>query len=281
MSENLGLADSLREIGDGLMRFVVDSVPRFVTGLAVLLVGWILAHILRRILSTTFVRLRVDHALERLGVNGMMQSLGFRGSLSESTAKLVYWLVFVLFLKSAALIMGLVPVADAITSFFDYLPRLIAAFLVMLFGSVLARMAGQAVQRSAEESGVDYAKPLGRAVNGGIVFVVAIMAITQLGIDTQMIRTVVVISLAGAALGLALSFGLGSREVTRNLMAGFYARKLFRVGAEVEVGGARGTLTAITPTRTLLAHDGETVSVPNQVFLNEVVRQDESSRGTD
>ncbi len=276
MPERSGLVDTLRGIGDGLIRFVVDFVPRFVTGLVILLVGWILAHVVRRVLDTAFVRLRVDHALERLGVTAMLQGLGVRGSMSKGTAKLAYWLVLVLFLKSAALAMGLLPVADAITSFFDYLPRLLAAFLVMLFGSVLARVAGEAVQRAAGESGVDYAKPLGRAVNGGIVFVVAVMAITQLGIDTQMIRTVVVIALSGLALGLALSFGLGSREVTRNLMAGFYARKLYRVGAEMEVRGERGTLAAVTPTSTLLSRDGSVVSVPNQVFLQEVARQEEA-----
>lgn len=278
MDENLGLVDALREIGQGLVRFAVDFVPRFVTGLAILLVGWILAHVIRRLLNTTFVRLRVDQTLEKLGVTAMTQSLGFRGSLGRSTAQVVYWLVFVMFLKSASLAMGLLPVADAITSFFAFLPRLIAAFLVMLFGSVMARLAGEAVQRAASDAGVDYAKPLGRGVKGFIVFLVAVMAITQLGIDTQMIRTVVVITMAGAALGLALSFGLGSREVTRNLMAGFYARKLFRVGAELQVGEARGTLTAVTPVRTLLSREGETVSIPNHVFLQEVARQEEPPR---
>ena len=110
-------------------------------------------------------------------------------------------------------------------------------------------------------------------VSGAVLFVAAIMAITQLGIDTAMIRTVVVIGLAGLSVGLALSFGLGSRETTRNLMAGFYARKLFRMGDEIAVGEVRGRLTAITATKTLIEVDGRSVAVSNSRLAEEAVTQ--------
>lgn len=142
-----------------------------------------------------------------------------------------------------------------------------------LLGNVVAQFAGRAVEQVAHDAGVDYARPLGRAMAGGILFIVAIMAITQLGIDTEMIRTVAIIGLSGAALGLAISFGIGGRDITRNVLAGFYARKLYRVGEELEIRGVRGVLTAITPTQTVIDQDGRTVTIANSSFLEEIARQ--------
>ena len=61
--------------------------------------------------------------------------------------------------------------------------------------------------------------------------------------------------------------------MTRNLVAGLYARKLFRVGEELEVGGEKGILTSITPIQTLIERGDQVVAIPNSVFLDKVVKQ--------
>ena len=72
---------------------------------------------------------------------------------------------------------------------------------------------------------------------------------------------------------LGLAFGLGSRDVTRNILAGFYARKTFDLGKEIEIRGERGELKSITPTQTLFQQGDRVVAVANSVFLEEVVKQ--------
>ena len=81
------------------------------------------------------------------------------------------------------------------------------------------------------------------------------------------------LALAGLALAFGLSFGLGSRDFTRNILAGFYARKTFQMGEHLSVGEASGRLTAITPTQTILRQDDRIVAVANSVFLEQVVKQ--------
>jgi hypothetical protein len=99
------------------------------------------------------------------------------------------------------------------------------------------------------------------------------MAISQLQIDTEIIRVVTTAVLAGMALAFGLTFGLGSRDMTRNILAGFYARKTFHIGKEIEIRGERGELKSITPTQTLLQQGDQVVAVANSVFLEEVVKQ--------
>ena len=99
------------------------------------------------------------------------------------------------------------------------------------------------------------------------------MAIAQLKIDTDIIRLVTAFGLAGMALAFGLSFGLGARDITRNILAGFYARKVLRIGDPLEVRGEHGTLKAITPTHALIEDGSKTVSIANGTFLDEVARQ--------
>ena len=77
-------------------------------------------------------------------------------------------------------------------------------------------------------------------------------------------------------------FGLLSNVATRmtrrvlvaGLIAGFYARKIFQPGDELEIKGERGVLRSITPTQTLLVQPGDKiVAVSNASFLEDVVRQ--------
>ena len=102
---------------------------------------------------------------------------------------------------------------------------------------------------------------------------VAVMAISQLKVDTEMLRLVTAIVLAAGALAFGISFGFGARDIVRNILAGFYARKFLEVGKPIEVVGQQGILMAITATHTILAREEHNISVSNATFLESVARQ--------
>ena len=112
------------------------------------------------------------------------------------------------------------------------------------------------------------------------LFVIGIMALAQLRIDTEMIRVVTICSLSGIALAFGLSFGLGTRAITSDIMAGFYIRKILRPGDVIEVDGQRGTLRAVTSTQTLLDADDRMIAVANSRLLREVVRRPSPADGS-
>ena len=265
--------EALYSVLDSLTGAFADFLPKFLTGLGVLLVGWILAKLASGGLRTAFDKFKINDLLERFGLTETLGKLGLKDPPGHLLATLAYYLIMALFIQSAAQAIGLLAVSDAITAFFAYLPNLMAALLVLLVGMVVAQFAGGAVTSSARNSGVEFAPVLGRIVSALILFIVGLMAVTQLRIDTEVIRAVVLILLAGASLALALTFGLGSRDITRNLVAGYYARKIFRAGEKIEIQGRRATLAGIAPVHALLEEDGETITIPNSVFLEEAVRQ--------
>ena len=136
----------------------------------------------------------------------------------------------------------------------------------------MSQFAGRTVTQAAEESSIEFARPLGRVASALILFIVGVMAIGQLRFDTDMVRIVTICTLSGLALAFGLSVGLGTRDITRNVMAGFYARKIFEPGDALEIRGERGTLKAITATQTLIQQQTGVVVVANSTFLDDMIR---------
>ena len=170
--------------------------------------------------------------------------------------------------RIACLAAGFDEIAGAINTLLAFLPKVIAAIIIVMVGSAVGRFAGGAVSNAAENSGIDYASFLGRLVSSLIFFVVVIMAVAQLGLNMDIVNSVILIGFAGFALCFAMSLGLGTREITRNIVAGFYARKAFSVGDDVVIGGQDGTIKSFSPILTMVERDGKVVAVPNSVFLS-------------
>jgi small-conductance mechanosensitive channel len=262
----------LQQIFLDLQQTAVNAVPRVLVGALVVVGLFVAAKLVERVLRALLVRVRFDSMLEQAGVDKVLQRVGIRQSLDHVLPRLAYFLLLFLFARTAADAFGLKAISDAIASMFAYLPNVVAAVLVLVVGTSVSQFAGRTVTQAAEESGIEFARSLGSLVSGLILFIVGIMAISQLRIDTDMVRIVTICTLSGLALAFGLSIGLGTRDITRNVLAGFYARKVFRPGDPLEIKGDRGVLKAITATQTLIEQESGLVVVANSAFLDETIR---------
>ncbi len=265
------MREQLILIANDLQHTVTAAVPRVLTGIVVFVVLVGVAKIVEVVLRAILVRLRFDAVLEQAGIDKSLHRLGIRQSLDLLLPRLAYFLLLFLFARTAADALGLSAISEAIASMFAYLPSVVAAILLVVVGSSVSQFVGRAVAQAAEESGIEFARQLGSLVSGLILFVVCVMAIAQLRFDTDMVRIVTICTLSALAIAFGLSVGLGSRDITRNVLAGFYARKIVRPGDPIEVRGHRGVLRAVTATQTLIDKDDGVVLVANSVFLDEVV----------
>jgi len=267
------MQQQLVQIGRDLQQTLVTGIPRVLLAIVVLIAMVVVAKFVEWLLRALLMRIRFDSLLEQAGVDKILQRLGIRQSLNHVIPRLGYFLLLVLFARTAADAFGLIAISDAIASMFAYLPNVIAAVLLVVVGTSVSQFVGATVTRAAEDAGIEFARPLGNVVSGLILFVVGVMAIGQLRFDTEMVRIVTICVLSGLALAFGLSVGLGTRDVTRNILAGFYARQLFRPGDPLEVRGQRGVLRAIAATQTVIEQETGVVIVANTVFLDETVRQ--------
>jgi hypothetical protein len=212
------------EVGQTLHQSTVQVLSRIASLLpgtialivAVLLAGvvaWAVAAILRR----TLRGVRFDEWLERWGFTGVAEwSPGNSPSLLLIRA--IGWAIVLL-----GFALGLAAFDAALTSHlafhvFTYLPRVIAAALVLLAGVVVGRFLGRKVLIEAVNMNLQYARLLSLGVKWMVMVFAAAMALEHLSIGTGIVNLAFGILFGGIVLALALAVGLGSKElVSRSL----------------------------------------------------------------
>ena len=263
----------LLEAFAGLGNSIAYAIPKVGLGILLVILGLVVAKVVEIALRTMLVRARFDKLAEKSGVAKALRRIGMREQLNVFLPKLAYFLVIFLLVKTVSDALGLIAVSNAIGAFFVYLPNIVGAILLLVLGTTVGQFAGQMVTQAAESSGIDFAPALGRLISALIIFIVAMMAISQLKLDTGMIRIVSSFILGAGALAFGLAFGLGTREIVRSIVAGFYVRKLLAIGKGLEIAGQSGTLTAITATHAILTRDGKDIVLPNSAFLHQTSKQ--------
>jgi hypothetical protein len=256
-----------------LLDSAIAAAPKVLVGIVLIVVGLLVAKIIEVVLRFVLTRLRFDHLMQKAGIDKTLQRIGLRQQLNIVIPRLVYFLTLIVLARTASDALGLTAISVAIGAFFAYLPNIVAALLLLIVGTSIAQFAAGTVEQAGRSSGIDFAPALGKLVSALIMFVVGMMAIGQLQIDTNMVRIVTSFILGGAALAFGLAFGLGTRDVVRNITAGFYLRKHLLIGKTLEIAGQRGVLKGVTATHTILEADSGEISVANATFLDQVAKQ--------
>ncbi len=250
---------------------LVNWLPTLGAVLLLLIVGWAVARLLQAVLTRVLRRLRFDRLAERGGASRVLSDLGMDPSASLLTGRLVFWLVLLVFLLAAAENLGMRGVSDALEGLVAYLPRVLAAGLILLLGGLVARLVGNALSTSAGQAGIRGGLAFGQAIRYLILIFVVVLALGQLGVETTLLVATATALITSAALALALAFGWGSRDLARNIMAGLHVREEFAIGQDLEVEGYLGRLVAIGPIKSVIKTKSGQVSLPNALLIEKAV----------
>jgi hypothetical protein len=261
------LVDSLVELGATVARFL----PSLVATLVILGVGWLVSRVVEAVAARTLHQLGLDRVSRRLRLTEFLGQAGITAPPSRITARLLFWVLMLTFLLSAVDTLGLSAVTSTIDRLIAYLPSVIAAGLIVILGLLLGRLVGNLVSSGAVAAGLDQARRLGAAAQSLVVMVVGVLAIEQLGVQAQILVTVISVVLGAVSLTLGVAFALGARPVVSHILAGHFLRQSLVRGGAVEVEGRRGVVERVGPVDTLI-RDGERAwSIPNARLLEEVV----------
>jgi small-conductance mechanosensitive channel len=265
------LSDLWTKVVENLQAVTANALPPVVAALLLLLTGWIAALVGQAIVAGLLRRVGLDGAAEKFGIDQTLSQLGMKATLSRILGRLVYWLILLVFILAAVNRLGLQGVDEALRSLLGYLPSVIAAGLILFLGAVLARFVGDAVGTFASQAGISGGRVLGQTLRYFTLALAAILAMEQLNLQTSLLSAIAVIFIGAVALAMGLAFGLGSRDLARNIMAGFHARESFSPGQRLVIRSHTGHLVSIDAAQSVLETEAGRVSIPNTALVEEEV----------
>ncbi|MGD8402215.1 MAG: mechanosensitive ion channel [Anaerolineales bacterium] len=246
-------------------------LPNLLGALVLLLVGWLVARLVQFIIGGLLRRLRLDALTERVGISSMLSNAGLDPSVANLLARLAYWLILFVFVLAAVESLGLIGVTEMLNRLVGYLPNVLAAALILLFGSLVAQVIGETLGKMTTQAGVTAGSALGQVVRYTLLVFAIILALGQLGIQTDLLTIAASALVIATTLALALAFGFGSRDLARNIMAGYHARESFEEGQQLSLRGHSGQLMSIGTVKAIIKTRKGLVSLPNAALTEEEV----------
>ncbi len=257
---------------DRVLAWAATHIPTAVLAVLVIAIGYVVA-LLFRALATSLLRrwsTRLVGVVERMshrrGVAMPLDQAEAETVVVSVTSRIVFWLVFAIFLAVATSVLGVPVISTWLQGFAAYLPRVLAAAAVLLLGVLAGHVARILALSAAASGGLTYARPLARTVHLGVVVVAAVIAIGELGVEVTILIVLGAIALGAVLGGAALAFGLGARGAVSNLVACHYLARMYRVGHRVRIEGYEGPIVAIEPTAVVLQTAEGRVSIPARMF---------------
>lgn len=244
---------------------VVAYAPNILGALAILLIGWVFARVLR------FVSRRLaTYGLKRLARVRWVEGESRYEKLPVVMGRFIFWIVMLFFIAAAIEALGLEKVSDLFGGATTYLPRVLLATLIVFAGILLGDLARRWTLRAARGAGIPLAESLGRAAQVVLIAVAVLIALDQLGIESRVLILALAIA-AGSTFGAtALAFGLGAGPTVSNIIAAHYVRRSYSVGSTVRIGELKGPIMEISRTAVILEAPEGRVMVPARRFAEEV-----------
>ncbi|HNQ03559.1 MAG TPA: hypothetical protein PKH69_03000 [Thiobacillaceae bacterium] len=187
-------------------------VPQLVAALLLLFVGWVLARLARTGVRRLLTTLKFDKVTERSGLEAFLQHAELELSLSGILGNLVYWLIILVMIVTVANSLGLHMVADLFNKVVFYIPNVIVAILVLVFGTILARFINRLVFAWLNNLEFEGALTVSTFSEYAMMVFVFFIAMEQLQIANELLTAAFIIAFGAVGLAFAIAFGLGARD---------------------------------------------------------------------
>ncbi|TSC90323.1 MAG: small-conductance mechanosensitive ion channel [Candidatus Berkelbacteria bacterium Licking1014_96] len=213
------MKDALSSASSNVLDRMVNFLPNLLGAVIVLVVGWLLAVLLEKLLNRVLKLIGLQKLFELVKIEAIVKKAKFKIDTSEIIAAFVKWVILIITFLAAADVLGLHQVADFFAVILSYVPNVIAAVAILLIGAILAHFLADVVRGATEAGGLAYASFLSKLTSWAIWIFAVLAVLVQLGIAHDLIRTLFTSLVALIALAGGLAFGLGGQDAAKRLIS--------------------------------------------------------------
>jgi small-conductance mechanosensitive channel len=247
----------------------LEYAPSIFSALVLLVLGYYVSKLIFKAISKTLEKLGLNKLGKKIGLAELLITWKLNPNLAHITARLVSTFVFLLFIMSAADALKMQALTHAIDQFMLYLPSILGAFIIFLLSSAAGHYIRTAILKATESMNIKLGAPLANFAYYSLLLIGGLLALEQLKIETNFLTQMIQIIAICAGVAISLSLGLGTRDVSKNLIAGLYLKDSLTVGKLIKVGDREGRLLQVTPVAFVLEmENGSKILFPNSKLLD-------------
>jgi hypothetical protein len=199
--------------------------PRVLTAIVLLILGWLIARTVQRVVVRLLRLARLEAAAEQTGVDDFLVRGGVRFTVVTLIGEIFYWGLILIFAVAVFNLIGLTMSPESVARLTSYVPNVMAALVVLIVGSLGARLIRGLVVAYLGNVGVKGSERIGILVQAALVAFVVLLALEQLRIDVKLLASAFQLAFGGICLALAIAFGLGGRNWAESILERTWSKR--------------------------------------------------------
>ncbi|GAB4008200.1 hypothetical protein EXU85_31770 [Spirosoma sp. KCTC 42546] len=266
MKELPELTEVLRNTFQTLIDQFVEFVPRLLGAMVIMLIGIGFARLVALIVLRVLGRVGFDKIGNRLNEISIIKQLKTEIKLSEIIAKVLYYFILLVFIKAATEKLGVAAITEMVASLINFIPKLIAAAIMLQVGVLLADTLRGAVVSVCQSFNIASGRLLSMIVFVFFLIITIISALGQAGINTELLESSFNLIIGGVIFAFAIGYGIASRDLMANILSSFYTKNKYKEGQTIQVDDAKGEIIKVDNISLTLRTGATTTVVPLQTL---------------
>lgn len=252
------ITESLSSFGKQFM----GALPMIFTVIVILVVGWILARVIRGVVAKLLDLAKFDEMAAKIQVTDMMERGNITAKPSSIVSKFAYWIVMLLVFITATNSLGWTVVSEKLGDLIDYLPKLFTAGIIFAIGIWIASFIRDFISAATSSMGVSTGNIISSFVFYFLATMVTLTALQQVGVDTSIITSNIFIILGAVLIAGAIAYGFASRDILTNILSSYFSRNKYSVGQHIRVRDVEGKITELDNISVTVQTANDIVVVP-------------------
>ena len=197
---------------------IATALPRILGAILILIIGWIIAKVLKRLFVKLLNLVRFNYLTEKSGIDKFLKDGGSKANTIDVLGILLYWIIMLIVIMATLNSLNLTAASALFNEIMLYIPNIIVAIAILIIGIYLARMVSQILKTSLTSMQEKASELISQISYVAIIILTVFITLGQLKIANEIVTSAFQIIFGAICLALALAFGLGGREKAAEIL---------------------------------------------------------------
>jgi hypothetical protein len=200
---------------------IIAYLPEVLAALLVLIIGWILAVLLGKLVRKLLSLTRIDKALDKIGFRQVRSETGLELSVARFVGDLIKWFLIIVSVLAASDILQLNEISSFLRSILLYFPNVVVAVVIVIIGVLIGNFVQKIVLGAGRTAKLPSIPLIAAFARWSVIVFSVLASLVQLQVAASLIQILFTGIVAMIAIAGGLAFGLGGKEYANHLMEKF------------------------------------------------------------
>jgi small-conductance mechanosensitive channel len=256
-----------------IYQYIKGLAPRAFDAILILLIGWLLAVLIKKITSKLLRAVGTDVVSEKTGLKAFFEKGGVSANPSFMIGVFLYWIIIASAFMMAFNALEMQTAYQFIRRLILYVPKAAIGLLLVALGAYIGRISENFISTAARLAAMPFYRILGKVSRYAIMGIAIMMALEQLDVAAPIISHSFILLFGLIPVTLIVVLALSAKDLISGIISRGFLQRTYRIGDKISLGHVSGEITGIDfVSTTIKSHDKEII-IPNTELIKNTTQR--------